>query len=119
MNKTIINSELMIFLGAGASAFLGKPLMGDFVDGLLKTLEDRSPKLKEIAEVIIEDKGKDLEVLKSNNWSKYRPELVIAEHVEFKLENLLESEIHKFMSEINYKIRLWLPPSIIYEKQNI
>jgi len=81
-------------------------------------LDEYLPVNTDINFLNIDAEGKDLEVLKSNNWSKYRPELVVVEYIDFELENLLESEIHKFMSEINYKIRLWLPPSVIYEKQD-
>lgn len=60
MNKHIINSKIILFLGAGASAFLEKPLMVDFVDGLLTTLDVN---LAAIAKAIIDEKGNDMEVL--------------------------------------------------------
>jgi hypothetical protein len=62
MNKQIINAPIVIFLGAGASAFLDKPLMKGFVDILLnKTFLDQEE--KEIINTIIKTKGKDLETI--------------------------------------------------------
>jgi len=63
MNKNIINSKIVLFLGAGASAFLDKPLMVEFVDDLIKHLDKVAPDLSSLARTIIEAKGKDLEVL--------------------------------------------------------
>jgi hypothetical protein len=43
-NKTIIESPVILFLGAGASAALGKPMMAEFVDKVNKTIKHDDPK---------------------------------------------------------------------------
>ncbi|MCD6093185.1 MAG: SIR2 family protein [Candidatus Omnitrophica bacterium] len=61
MNRYILNSKIILFLGAGASEFLGKPLMSNFVDKLIDDIND--DKLRGILLTIVESKGKDLEIL--------------------------------------------------------
>jgi hypothetical protein len=41
-NKTILDSPILLFLGAGASAPLGKPMMSQFVDKVSKLLRNDS-----------------------------------------------------------------------------
>lgn len=64
MNKNIFKSRTVLFLGAGASAFLNKPLMNQFVDHLLEdpNIDEDG---KNIVKVILSTKGKykDLEVI--------------------------------------------------------
>jgi len=46
----------------------------------------------------IDCEGVDMEVLSSNNWSKYRPSLICIEH------SMSHEELHQFMSKINYSV---------------
>ncbi|MFL5729963.1 MAG: FkbM family methyltransferase [Cytophagaceae bacterium] len=50
----------------------------------------------------IDVEGLDMEVLLSNNWSKYRPRVVIIEYLRTSLEGLLKSKLHEFMKQQNY-----------------
>jgi len=59
-NAKIINSEVQIFLGAGASKCLGKWLMIEFIDNLFSQLDKDERK---ILDTIIEYKEKDLEIV--------------------------------------------------------
>jgi FkbM family methyltransferase len=58
----------------------------------------------------VDCEGHDLEVLKSNDWSIYRPKVVIAE------TNCIDSDICKFMQEQDYKIFAWTIGSILFER---
>ena len=50
-------------------------------------------------------KGLDYEVLKSSNWSKYRPRLVLAEDLGLRsLDQPGESKVYRFMREQNYRL---------------
>ena len=62
----------------------------------------------------VDVEGLDLEVLQSNNWQKYRPELVVAENYSSTLDDLKNSEIMKFMADQDYEFLAWLKPSIIF-----
>lgn len=59
-NTKIINSEVQIFLGAGASKCLGKWLMNEFIDKLLLQLNEDERK---ILDTIIKYKENDLEIV--------------------------------------------------------
>lgn len=61
MNKHIIGSKIILFLGAGSSQFLDKPLMTSFVDVLIDSIQDAE--FKKIINTIVEREGKDLETL--------------------------------------------------------
>jgi FkbM family methyltransferase len=51
----------------------------------------------------IDVEGYDYKILLSNNWDKYRPQVVLLESDEV-FENILNSEIYKFMHEKGYEI---------------
>ncbi|MFA5403431.1 MAG: FkbM family methyltransferase [Ignavibacteria bacterium] len=44
----------------------------------------------------------DFDVLKSNNWDKYKPQIVLIEDLNFKINNLESSEIYNFLKQYNY-----------------
>jgi FkbM family methyltransferase len=62
-------------------------------------------KNQEIDFMTIDTEGNDLNVLKSNNWEKYQPKLVLVEDLNFRnLEDYHQSEIYNFMKSLNYSI---------------
>lgn len=68
-------------------------------DILNKYLGDR-----EIDFMSVDVEGFDLEVLKSNDWSRYRPKFVLAEILKSSLHNLSYDSIVLFMKEQGYDI---------------
>lgn len=52
----------------------------------------------------VDVEGLDLPVLKSNNWHRYRPTIVLAESLDSDLQNMAENEIARFMSTQGYAI---------------
>ncbi|WP_426327662.1 FkbM family methyltransferase [Pedobacter sp. R-06] len=52
----------------------------------------------------IDAEGLDLEVLRSNNWDKYRPEYVLAESPPFEVFQPDRSELCQFMQQIGYSL---------------
>jgi hypothetical protein len=51
----------------------------------------------------VDVEGFDLRVLKSNNWKKYRPNLVLVEILNSSLSTLTSSELYKFFSDVGYE----------------
>lgn len=51
----------------------------------------------------IDVEGLDFQVLQSNNWEKYRPKVVLIEILNIEIEQILQTEIYKFMIEKEYK----------------
>lgn len=68
----------------------------------LKNILDQCeiPKAK-IDFMSIDVEGLDLEVLKSNDWQKYRPKAVIIE-LDTSLENVAKNEAYKYLVDLNY-----------------
>ncbi|RBL91365.1 FkbM family methyltransferase [Chitinophaga flava] len=54
--------------------------------------------------ITIDAEGMDLEVLRSNNWDKYRPSYVLVESQPFELEKEGDSELLCLMREMGYSI---------------
>jgi len=52
----------------------------------------------------IDTEGLDIEVVKSNNWDKYRPKIVMMEHPLADMEGLEDTEVHRFMTSVGYKL---------------
>ena len=52
----------------------------------------------------IDVEGMDLDVLKSNNWLKYRPKLILVEILDNNLDNIKKNPVVQFMQKQNYII---------------
>lgn len=65
MNKNIINSEIVVFLGAGASDFLEKPMMEAFIDKFLQETTLTTEEQEILKTFIVVNKKKDLEFILS------------------------------------------------------
>jgi len=83
---------------------------------IIKELKLKTLKLSEILDtqllenqeidfLSIDTEGNDINVLKSNNWEKYKPKLVLVEDLKFKnIEDYQQSEIYIFMKNMNYSV---------------
>ena len=52
----------------------------------------------------IDVEGLDLDVLKGNNWEKYRPEVILIELLNFELEEAEKDETVIFLKTAGYKL---------------
>ncbi len=71
---------------------------------LAEVLDKYLPDKLEIDFLSIDVEGMDFKVLKSNNWEKYRPKVVLMEVLKSSLEELINNEIVKFMKKIEYSL---------------
>jgi FkbM family methyltransferase len=71
---------------------------------LEEVLDNYLPANQEIDFLSIDVEGLDFEALKSNNWEKYRPKIVLVEVLKSNLENLPEDEVCKFMIKERYNL---------------
>lgn len=60
------------------------------------------PKGLQINFLSVDTEGFDLNVLKSNNWLKYRPEIVLVESIQSTLEEITTNVIYSYLKEIGY-----------------
>ena len=51
----------------------------------------------------VDAEGLDLEILKTNDWVKYRPKIIVVES-DVSIKNDIESEIVKYLEHQNYKL---------------
>lgn len=64
----------------------------------------------------IDTEGYDYKVLKSNNWEKYRPEIVVIEDY-LPFEKIFESEIFNYMQKLDYEIYCRTLRTTIYKQK--
>lgn len=82
---------------------------------LSELLDTYLPLVLEISFMSIDVEGLDLEVLESNDWFKYRPNVILVEILHSTLEDIFKSAIHKFLSEKNYGVYCKTPNTVIYK----
>lgn len=71
---------------------------------LADILDQHLPKDVTIDFLTIDVEGLDLEVLRSNNWDKYRPTYVLAESPAFEVFERESSELCQFMERVGYHL---------------
>jgi len=62
----------------------------------------------------VDVEGMDLEVLRSNDWKKYRPKVVIGEDLEFDFLNPKKSEVVKYLLGLGYRLAGVTPYSLVF-----
>ena len=71
---------------------------------LVDLLDIYVPKNNKITFISIDIEGYDLQVLKSNDWNKYRPKFIIVESYHVLVNDVIESDIYKFLSSLEYNL---------------
>jgi FkbM family methyltransferase len=74
------------------------------VERLETILTENLPEGRMIDFMSIDVEGFDLQVVRSNDWSRYRPEFVLVEALDFKLERASQHPVHIFMNGIGYEL---------------
>ena len=72
------------------------------INTLENILDKNLPKNKEIDFLNIDVEGLDFQVLQSNNWKKYKPQLICCE-THTTIINILDSKVYKFLLKQGYK----------------
>lgn len=60
-----------------------------------------------------------MDVLKSNNWDKYRPQYILVEQKDEDVESITCSEVYVFLKEKGYKCVAKTLRTAIYKIQGI
>lgn len=71
---------------------------------LSEVLDKYLPENQDIDFMSIDVEGLDFEVLQSNNWNKYRPEMVLIESLRSSLDNIKDNEVYTFLMEKEYSL---------------
>jgi len=83
------------------------------LDNLLR--EHLSPN-QPISFMSIDVEGHDLQVLRSNDWERFRPELVLVEDFHMSVDASPISAICQFMRGVDYEMYAWLRPTVVYRQ---
>jgi len=72
---------------------------------LSDVLDKYLPENQTIDFLSIDVEGLDFQVLKSNNWSKYRPKIILVEDLaSAAIKQIMKSEIYSFLESQNYSL---------------
>ena len=71
---------------------------------LSEILEKYLPEEQEIEFLSIDAEGMDFEVVKSNDWKKFRPQLVLVEILYSSLADIEQNELTRFLIQNEYEI---------------
>lgn len=66
----------------------------------------------------IDVEGLDYAVLKSNNWSKYKPEIILIEILGNTLDEILDNEVTIFLRRLGYSIHAKCMNTVIFKKRS-
>lgn len=84
---------------------------------LAKILEKHIESCQEIDFLTIDVEGLDLEVLKSNDWTRYKPRYILMEELRTTVENIMnESEIYSYLKQFDYTLMGRTFNTSIYKK---
>lgn len=65
----------------------------------------------------VDVEGFDLKVLKSNNWEKYIPTLIIVEILDTRIEHIPRCAIGEYLMSMGYEVHAKLQSSVIFSKR--
>lgn len=77
-------------------------------------LEKYLPSEQQVDFLSVDVEGLDLEVLRSSNWQKFQPKVIVVEDHSFSLENPEQNPIYCFLKEKNYRLYSVLGPSLFF-----
>lgn len=69
-----------------------------------KILDKYLPANIKINFMSIDVEGAELSVLKSNDWDKYKPEVILVEFIDINIVSILKTEVHHLLSEHFYSL---------------
>lgn len=75
------------------------------------------PKTIEIDFLSIDTEGFDYDILKSNDWVKYRPRVIVVENIVYS-KNIYFSEIKEFLETVGYNFFCNSPANAFFIENN-
>ncbi len=81
-----------------------------------RVLDEQLPPGQPISFLSVDTEGHDLHVLRSSNWDRYHPELVLVEDHSMSEPHLAASEVYRFMWSVGYEMYAWLRPTVVYRR---
>lgn len=86
---------------------------------LEEILEKHLPYGQEIDFLSVDVEGLDLQVLKSNNWKRFRPRIVLVEVLGSSIKEMANLKEYKYLSGFEYEIFAKTVNTVIFQKNDI
>ena len=86
---------------------------------LEKILEKNLPSGQKIDFMSIDVEGLDFQVLKSNNWKRFRPKFVLVEVLDSSIKEIANSKEYKYLAEFGYEIFAKTVNTVIFQREDI
>jgi len=80
----------------------------------LETVLDEHLKNRALELLSIDAEGFDIEILKSNNFSKYKPRLILIEVHDTSINNLAKHPVIIYLYENGYQLHSWINPNLLF-----
>ena len=89
------------------------------VQRLETILQEHLPENRKIDFISVDVEGHEFKVIRSNDWKMFRPRCLLVEVLDSNLEEIIRSELHRFMSEVDYTLNAKTANTIFYLDNNI
>ena len=76
------------------------------------------PEEKKIDFMSIDVEGAEMMVLRSNNWEKYAPDVLLVEIIDTNIEDILKTEVHEYIKALSYNFFAKTGNTVFYKKQS-
>jgi FkbM family methyltransferase len=87
-------------------------------ESLTEILDRTRYKNQKIDLLSVDVEGHDLEVLKSLDFNRYRPRMIVVETNEKSLDQVLKSELYQMLSSLRYSVVNWVGITLIFMDQD-
>ena len=84
---------------------------------LANVFKNNIPEGQSVDLLTIDIEGYDLEALRSNDWSRCKPEVIAVECIGFDTENPVKSEIYNYLKGLGYLLEIATPKNIFFRKK--
>ncbi len=61
----------------------------------------------------------DLKVLQGLDFDRYRPGIILTELFAPTIDDVLKSEVHRFLTGKGYALRNWVGPTLVYQRNDV
>ncbi|MHB8276109.1 MAG: FkbM family methyltransferase [Candidatus Humimicrobiaceae bacterium] len=133
ISENIEELDYYAFNEPAFNGFLKNESVGKIKKDGYNLLFSRKIKTKTLAEVLnlylkneskidfmsIDVEGLDLEVLQSNDWDRYKPDVLLVEIHKYGLENLKNHKIYEFISNKEYELICSTINTFIFKKKGL
>jgi len=65
----------------------------------------------------VDVEGAEMTVLRSNNWERYTPDVLLVEIIDINIEGVFKTEVHRFLTERSYQLFAKTGNTLFYKQQ--